>query len=64
MFGLTQGGPGVSSTTLDYAVYQTLNQGNQLGRGAAIAVVSVLLVLLVVTGQQMMRLLRGSDVWS
>lgn len=64
VYGLTLGGPGVSSTTLDFAVYRTLNQGNQLGRGAAIAVIAVLLVLLVLAGQQVMRLLRRDAAWT
>jgi len=64
VYGLTLGGPGVSSTTLDFAVYLTLNQGNQLGRGAAIAVVSVVLVLLVLSGQSVMRLVRQDSDWS
>ncbi len=64
VYGLTLGGPGVSSTTLDFAVYLTLNQGNQLGRGAAIAVVSVVLVLLVLSGQSVMRLVRKDGDWS
>lgn len=64
VYGLTLGGPGVSSTTLDFAVYLTLNQGNQLGRGAAIAVVAVLLVLIVITVQQIFRRLRREDDWA
>ncbi len=64
IYGLTNGGPGVSSTTLDYAVYQTLNQGDQLGRGAAIAVVAVLLVGVVIALQLVSRRLRGEESWS
>lgn len=64
IYGLTQGGPGVASTTLDYAVYVTLNQGTQLGRGAAIAVVSLVFVGLIVILQTAMRRLRRSEEWS
>ena len=64
IYGLTNGGPGVSSTTLDYAVYVTLNQGDQLGRGAAIALVAVVLVLLVLVIQQLGRVLRGDAEWT
>ena len=64
IYGLTNGGPGVSSTTLDYAVYVTLNQGDQLGRGAAIALVAVVLVLIVLAIQQLGRVLRGDAEWT
>ena len=64
IYGLTNGGPGVSSTTLDYAVYVTLNQGDQLGRGAAIALVAVVLVLIVLAVQQLGRVLRGDAEWT
>lgn len=64
IYGLTGGGPGVSSTTLDYAVYQTLNQGGQLGRGAAIAVIAVILVCLILAVQHVTRLLRREGDWS
>ena len=63
IYGLTNGGPGVSSTTLDYAVYVTLNQGDQLGRGAAIALVAVALVLVVIAVQQVGRITRRGAEW-
>ena len=63
IYGLTNGGPGVSSTTLDYAVYVTLNQGDQLGRGAAIALVAVALVLVVIAVQQLGRIARRGAEW-
>jgi ABC-type sugar transport system permease subunit len=63
IYGLTNGGPGVSSTTLDYAVYVTLNQGNQLGRGAAIALIAVALVLLVLAVQQGGRIRSRGAEW-
>lgn len=63
IYGLTQGGPGVASTTLDFAIYQTLNQGSELGRGAAIAVVSLVFIGLIVTGQAVMRHVRRAEEW-
>jgi ABC-type sugar transport system permease subunit len=64
IYGLTNGGPGVSSTTLDYAVYVTLNQGDQLGRGAAIALVAVVLVVIILAIQQFGRVLRRDQEWT
>lgn len=63
VYGLTNGGPGVASTTLDYAVYVTLNQGDQLGRGAAIAIVAVALVLVLLAVQQLGRIIRRQEDW-
>jgi ABC-type sugar transport system permease subunit len=39
IFGLTRGGPGVASTTLDYQVYQSGIRGGRYGVASAIAVV-------------------------
>ena len=64
IYGLTQGGPGVASTTLDYAVYATLNQGSTLGRGAAIAVVSLVFIALIVLIQTGMRRIRKAEEWN
>lgn len=64
IYGLTQGGPGVASTTLDYAIYVTLNQGSQLGRGAAIAVVSLFFIAMIVLIQAGMRRIRRAEEWS
>ena len=64
IFALTRGGPGVASTTLDYAVYTTLLGGTQLGRGAAIAVISLLLMAVVVMIQVFMRRIRRADDWA
>jgi ABC-type sugar transport system permease subunit len=64
IYGLTNGGPGVSSTTLDYAVYVTLNQGDQLGRGAAIALVAVVLVVIILAIQQFGRVIRRDQEWT
>lgn len=62
--GLTHGGPGVASTTLDYHVYRTLVQGEQLGRTAAIAVISIVLITVVVGAQVVARRLRGDEEWT
>lgn len=64
IYGLTQGGPGMASTTLDYAIYQTLNQGSQLGRGAAIAVVSIAFIAIIVIVQGLLRRINKSGEWS
>jgi ABC-type sugar transport system permease subunit len=44
IFGLTQGGPGIASTTLDYEVYTTGIVNGQYGLGSAIAVITILFV--------------------
>ena len=64
IYGLTQGGPGVASTTLDYAIYATLNQGSALGRGAAIAVVSLVFIGVIVLVQAAMRRIRRAEEWA
>lgn len=47
IFSLTGGGPGIASTTLDYAVYTTGFGNGQYGLASAIGVVSILFVALV-----------------
>lgn len=64
IYGLTQGGPGVSSTTLDYAIYVSLNRGGELGRGAAIAVIAMVFVGVIVLIQAGMRKIRAASEWS
>lgn len=64
IYGLSQGGPGVASTTLDYAIYRTLNQGSELGRGAAIAVVSLIFIAIIVLLQAASRRLRRDEEWA
>lgn len=51
IFGLTQGGPGFASTTIDYQMYNIGILGGQYGMACAIAVVGVGLVLLVLLVQ-------------
>lgn len=64
IYGLSQGGPGVASTTLDFAIYRTLNQGSELGRGAAIAVVSLVFIAIIVLLQAAGRRLRRAEDWT
>ena len=63
VFGLTQGGPGIASTTLDYQVYRSGVQTSRLGLASAIAVVGVLVVALMLAAQGLVRRLRGADDW-
>lgn len=49
IYALTQGGPGVSSRTLDFSVYEAGIQTGRLGVGSALAVVGILLVVIVLT---------------
>lgn len=64
IYGLSQGGPGVASTTLDFAIYRTLNQGSELGRGSAIAVVSLVFIAIIVLLQAAGRRLRRDEDWA
>lgn len=63
VLGLTQGGPGIASTTLDYQVYRSGVQTSRLGLASAIALVGVLVVALLLAGQFLVRRLRGADEW-
>jgi ABC-type sugar transport system permease subunit len=47
IFGLTQGGPGVSSTTLDFDVYESGILGGNYGAASAIAVCSIIFLCMV-----------------
>jgi ABC-type sugar transport system permease subunit len=49
IFGLTQGGPGYSSTTFDYAIYSQGVVGGLFGLACAIAVVALLFAWCVLT---------------
>ncbi len=59
----TQGGPGTLTTTLPYYVYETAIRGSQVGRGAAIGVVVVILTVIGLTAllRLLDRMLRGQD---
>ena len=63
VLGLTQGGPGIASTTLDYQVYRSGVQTSRLGLASAIAIVGVLVVAILLAGQLVLRRLRGDDQW-
>lgn len=58
IFTLTRGGPGVASTTIDYAVYQKALVSGELGLAAAISVVGVLVLLLVLCVVRLLGALR------
>ena len=49
IFMTTQGGPGTLTTNLPYYVYETAIRGSQVGRGAAIGVVVVILTIIAMT---------------
>ncbi|WP_309105099.1 sugar ABC transporter permease [Microbacterium sp.] len=61
IFSLTKGGPGGTSTTVDYAIYQSGLVNNDLGRAAAISVVGILFVALVLAVIRAARRLSGAD---
>lgn len=63
ILGLTQGGPGIASTTLDYQVYRSGVQTSRLGLASAIAIVGVLVVAALLSAQVLVRRLRGADEW-
>jgi ABC-type sugar transport system permease subunit len=63
ILGLTQGGPGTASVTLDYQVYRSGVQTSRLGLASAIAVVGVLVVALLLAAQLLLRRVRGTDEW-
>lgn len=49
IFVTTQGGPGTLTTNLPYLIYETAVRGSQVGRGAAMGVVVVLLTIVAMT---------------
>jgi ABC-type sugar transport system permease subunit len=63
VLGLTQGGPGIASSTIDYQVYRSGVQTSRLGLASAIAIVGVLVVAILLAGQLLLRRLRGGDDW-
>ena len=63
VLGLTQGGPGIASTTIDYQVYRSGVQTSRLGLASAIALVGVVVVAILLAGQLMLRRIRGGDDW-
>lgn len=63
ILGLTQGGPGIASTTIDYQVYRSGVQTGRLGLASAIAITGVLVVCLLLAAQLVLRRMRGADDW-
>ena len=63
ILGLTQGGPGIASTTLDYQVYRSGVQTSRLGLASAIAIVGVIVVALLLAVQLLLRRIRGGEDW-
>lgn len=61
IFMTTQGGPGTLTTNLPYYVYETAIRGSQVGRGAAVGVVVVVLTIIAMTLllRLLDRMLRG-----
>ena len=64
IFALTQGGPGVASTTLDYQVYAAGITNGQLGIGGAVAVVGVGLILVLLGVQVAAARVRRAGSWT
>ena len=64
VFVTTQGGPGVSSANLPYYVYRTAFYDWQMGRSAAIAVVTVAITLIIIQSffNLIRRKQRGSTI--
>src|SRR6476661_8490366 len=62
IFMTTHGGPGTLTTNLPYYVYETAIRGSQVGRGAAIGVVVVILTIIAMTVllRLLDRMLRSS----
>jgi len=61
IFVTTQGGPGTSTTNLPYRVYETAVRGSNIGLGAAMGVVVVVLTIIAMTFllRILDRMLRG-----
>jgi ABC-type sugar transport system permease subunit len=64
IYGLTQGGPGIASTTLDFQVYVSGIQDGRLGLGSAIAVVGILLILVLLAAQFAAGRVRRAGGWT
>lgn len=61
IFGLTRGGPGIDSTTIDYSVYQTGIVTGQWGMAAAIAVTGIVFAAVLLGAQLLGRRIRRTD---
>lgn len=64
IFALTQGGPGVASTTLDFQVWASGLRDGQLGVGAAVAVIGVALIFIVLLVQLAGARVRRAGEWT
>ncbi|MDO8188012.1 sugar ABC transporter permease [Conexibacter sp. JD483] len=64
IYGLTQGGPGIASTTLDYQVYISGIQDGRLGLGSAIAVVGIFLIVVLLLAQYAASRVRRAAEWT
>jgi len=62
IYMLTKGGPGNATTTLPYLVYRTAIEGNNIGRGAALGVIAVILSMVAITIliRALDRMMRGT----
>jgi ABC-type sugar transport system permease subunit len=58
IYPLTNGGPGIASTTLDFDIWATGIRDGQFGRASAIAVVSLVFIALLLGSQVLARSLR------
>jgi sorbitol/mannitol transport system permease protein len=61
IFMTTQGGPGTLTTNLPYLIYETAVRGSQVGRGAAMGVIVVVMTIVAMTFllRSLDRMLRG-----
>jgi ABC-type sugar transport system permease subunit len=64
IYGLTQGGPGIASTTLDFQVYVSGVQDGRLGLGSALAVVGILLIAMLLAVQIAAARVRRAGAWT
>jgi ABC-type sugar transport system permease subunit len=64
IYGLTQGGPGIASTTLDFQVYVSGIQESRLGLGSALAVVGILMIVLLLAVQVAAARVRRAGEWT
>jgi ABC-type sugar transport system permease subunit len=64
IYGLTSGGPGIASTTLDFQVYVSGVQDARLGLGSALAVVGILLIVVLLSVQVAAARVRRAGEWT
>ncbi len=56
---ITQGGPGTSTEILNFFAYRVTFQAFQVGRGAALAIIVFLVILVMVSA--LLKILRDRD---